>query len=167
MNKALPLSLLAVLAIASAAANAQQSPARTGSLAVPANRIVGLWATEAAVSPCGSGETPSPQRINTLQFNAGGTLNENPLFPPGGDGEQQRTAGLGTWSYSPRTGQYAMHLRFERFVNGVYVGHATVDRSLTLSGDGQQVAGPVEAKFFALDGSVIVHLCGSAVSTRL
>jgi hypothetical protein len=166
MNTRLPLSLIAVLALGSAAAQAQPSPARTGAQAVPANRIVGLWTTDAAVSPCGS-PPPSPQRINTLQFNAGGTLNENPLFPPGGDGTAQRSTGLGTWSYSPQTGQYAMHLRFDRFVNGVYDGYSTVDRSLTLSGDGQQVAGPVEATFFAVDGSVIVHLCGSAVSTRL
>jgi hypothetical protein len=166
MNTRLHLSLIAVLALGSTAAQAQQSPARTGALAVPANRIVGLWTTEAAVSPCGS-PLPSPQRINTLLFHAGGTLNENSLFPPGGDGTLQRSTGLGTWSYNPQTGRYAMHLRFDRYANGVYVGYAMVDRSLTLSGNGQQAAGPVDATFNAIDGSVIVHLCGSAVSTRI
>ena len=166
MNNTLPLSLIAVLAIASATANAQQSPARTGSLSVPANRIVGLWTTDAAISPCGSGQTPSPQRINTLLFHAGGTLNENPLGPPGGDGEQ-RSTGLGTWSYSPQTGQYALRLRFDRYSNGVYVGYTTVDRSITLSGDGQQAAGPVRATFRTAGGSVLFELCGSAVSQRL
>jgi len=166
MNKTLPLSLIAALAIASTA-NAQQSPAGTGSLSVPANRIVGLWTTDAAVSPCGSGLSPSPQRINTLLFHAGGTLNENPLGPPGGDGENQRSTGLGTWSYSPQTGQYALRLRFDRYINGVYVGYATVHRSITLSGNGQQAAGPVRATFHAADGSVLFHLCGTAVSQRL
>ena len=166
MNNTLPLSLIAVLAIASTAANAQQSPARTGSLSVPANRIVGLWTTDAAISPCGSGQTPSPQRINTLLFHAGGTLNENPLAAPGGGGEQ-RSTGLGTWSYNPQTGQYALRLRFDRYINGVYVGYTTVNRRITLSGNGQRAAGPVRATFHAADDSVLFELCGNAVSQRL
>jgi hypothetical protein len=166
MNKTLSLSLFAALAIASTA-NAQQSPARTGSLSVPANRIVGLWTTDASVSPCGSGQTPTPQRINTLLFHSGGTLTENPLGPPGGDGQNQRSTGLGTWTYSPQTGQYALRLRFDRYINGAYVGYTTVHRSITMSGNGQQAAGPVRATFHAADGSVLFQLCGNAVSQRV
>jgi hypothetical protein len=60
-----------------------------------------------------------------------------------------------------------LRLRFDRYINGAYVGYTTVDRGITLSGDGQQAAGPVSATFHAADGSVLFRLCGNAVSQRL
>jgi hypothetical protein len=164
----LTAALLAVAGSASAA-----DPATSGAMAVPANRIVGLWSTQAAVGTCGTNVFPIPIR-NTLLFHAGGTVVENPRSPPGGTpnafgvpGNNQRGQALGTWSYNPATALYSIHLRFDWFVDNVYHGYMTVDREILLSNDGQQAAGPVRSTRYAADGSTIVAVCGSAVSTRL
>lgn len=171
MNKSLPLSLIAVLAVASATAHAQQNPARTGSLAVPANKIVGLWDTQPSVAPCGGPSPAGPHGHTTLLFNAGGTWVENPQFPPSGvpaaGGVSQRSGGLGVWSYDPLTARYTAHMRFDWYLNGVYDGYQTVDRTILLSSDGKLASGPVRSTRYAADGSVIVKLCGSAVGARL
>ena len=135
-------------------------PATTGALATPANNIVGLWRTQAAVGPCGSGVFPIQIR-NTLQFQAGGTMIES--VPPGAP----RVEGLGTWSYVPGTKQYRMHLLFDWWLpDGTYDGYSTVDRELLMSNDGSQIAGPVRSVRHAADGSVMIEVCGDAVSTR-
>ena len=135
-------------------------PWTTGGLNVPANRIVGLWRTQAAVGPCGSGQTPVQIR-NTLQFQAGGTMIES--VPP----NPVRVEGLGTWKFNPDTKQWRMHLLFDRWLpDGTFDGHTTVDRLLLMSTDGKRMAGPVRARFFAADGSLMAELCGHAVSTR-
>jgi uncharacterized protein (DUF2147 family) len=171
MNKTLLLSLTTALAIASATADAQQSPATTGSLAVAANRIVGLWDTQPSIKPCGSPLPATPTGHTTLLFNAGGTWIENPRFPPDGivvDGSvQKRSGGLGTWSYDPLTARYTAHMRFDWYVDGIYSGYQTVDRTILLNSTGNLASGPVRSTNHAADGSVIVELCGSAVGTRL
>lgn len=60
-----------------------------------------------------------------------------------------------------------MQLRFDRFAGGVLVGYSTIARELVMSGDGLQMSGPVHGFGYALDGSVILQLCGDAVSDRL
>jgi hypothetical protein len=171
MNKSLHLSLLAALTIASATANAQQnSPARTGGLSVPANKLVGLWDTQPSVGPCGSAP-PAAVGHTTLLFNAGGTWIENPRFPPDGvvvnGSVQKRSGGLGIWSYNPLTARYTAHMQFDWYADGVYSGYQTVDRTIQLSGDGKLAAGPVRSTRHAADGSVLMELCGSAVGNRL
>ena len=56
-------------------------------LVPPANRLVGLWTTDIHVSPaaCTPGGPPPPLfGRNTIGFDAGGTLVENPqVSPPG------------------------------------------------------------------------------------
>jgi hypothetical protein len=156
----LKLSLFALALVASATPALAVDPATTGGLATPANRIVGLWRTQAAVGPCGSGQFPFQIR-NTLQFQAGGTMIES--VPPG----ISRVEGLGTWSYNPGTRQYRMHLLFDWWLpDGSYDGYSTVDRELLMSNDGAQIAGPVRSVRYAADGSVLGALCGNAVSTR-
>jgi hypothetical protein len=163
MNTRLHLSLIAVLALGSATAQAQQG---TGALGVPANHIVGLWSTHAEVRPCGTGVPTSPV-LNTLLFMAGGTLYENPRSPPAGINGEQRSPGIGTWTYDPSTKGYTVNLRFDRFVGEAYAGYATVERHILLSSDGHQAAGSVHAIIYAADGSTVVELCGEAVSQRL
>lgn len=148
------------------------SPPTTGALGVPANSIVGLWSTEGLVGPCGS--TPMAPVRNTLLFHAGGTVVENPRFPPVGapnafgvPGINQRGQALGTWSYDPATKRYAMHLQFDWFVNDVYHGYMTVDRDIKLSNDALVASGPVWAARFDAAGNLIAQVCGEAVSSRL
>lgn len=164
------ISLL-LLAIASFSASAASDSAQTGALNVPANDIVGLWSTEGLVGLCG-GAPSSPVR-NTLLFHAGGTLVENPLFPPSGvpnvggvPGIYQRGQALGTWTYDPAHKSYQVHLRFDNFVDGVYHGYSTVDRQIVLTGGGQAY-GPVVASRYFADGTLMVEFCGEATSTRL
>lgn len=166
-------SLLATLFLSTIVSPlAVAGPADTGALNVPANRIVGLWHTEGVVGPCGV--TPNNPIRNTLLFHAGGTVVENSPFPPEGvlnafgvAGTNQRNNGIGTWSYDPASKRYAMHLRFDWFVNNVYHGYMTIDRDLRLSSDGLQVSGPVWVTRFAADDTQILQLCGEVTSTRL
>jgi len=148
-------------------------PAHNGALNVPANRIVGLWITAAAVSPCGSGLPPAPLQ-NTILFNAGGTVVESPVIPPGGipgasgvPGINQRGQALGTWYYNPVSKQYSVKLRFDWYVDGQYHGYQTVDRVISLTSNGNEAVGAVQSTRYAADGSTIVQVCGDAVSDRL
>ncbi|MDB6164229.1 MAG: hypothetical protein JWL98_1661 [Xanthomonadaceae bacterium] len=170
MNMRLHLSFATLLALASTTTHAQQSPDRGGALAVPANRIVGLWDTEPLIRPCGSTEAPTPTHTTVL-FNTGGTWVESPRFPPGGipspNGQVQRSGGLGTWSYSPLTAQYTAHMRFDWYLDGAYDGYMTVDRRILLSSNGLRAGGPVRATRYAADGSFVAQLCGSASAARL
>lgn len=145
-----------------------------GALNVPANRIVGLWSTEGGTRRCGTDLPITPVR-NTIVFHAGGTVLANPQAAPatgipnahGVAGFNQRGQDLGTWSYNPLTGQYTVKLRFDWYVDGLYHGYQTVDRTILLSNDGKQAFGPVRSTRYKADGSLIMEVCGDAVSTRL
>lgn len=134
-------------------------PATSGGLNVPANRIVGVWRTQAAVGPCGTNTFPLQIR-NILQFNAGGTMWES--IPP----TTARTEGVGTWTYNPTTQEYGGRLIFDRFVDGALAGHSTVERKLLMNSAGTQIAGSVYAVHYAANGSILAELCGHAVSTK-
>ncbi|HVQ32910.1 MAG TPA: hypothetical protein VMS49_03105 [Lysobacter sp.] len=153
-------TLLALALMGAIGPAAAVDPATSGALSVPANRIVGLWRTQAAVGPCGTNTFPQQIR-NSLLFHAGGTMMES-VVP-----NTVRAEGLGTWSYNPTTQQYRMKLQFDRWApDGTNVGYSTVERQLLMNTAGTQMAGPVYAVHYAADGSVIVQLCGHAVSTR-
>lgn len=169
------LPLLLGLMVASAPSTATANEAATrGLLPVPANRLVGLWLTDIYVSEeaCSPG-APEPPLIghNTLVFNAGGTLVENPRFPPIGfpGFPELRTFGIGTWSFNPRTNQYKVKVRFDYYAtsNSAYTGYAVVDRTILLSNDRKTAYGPVRSTRYAPDDSVAWQVCGHAVSHRL
>jgi hypothetical protein len=162
--------IVVIAALGCGAATA--GPDQTGALAVPANRIVGLWSTQAMVGPC-NGAPSNPIR-NTLLFQAGGTLVENPRFPPEGapnvagiPGIYQRGQALGTWTYDSANRRYWIHLQFDNFVDNAYHGYSTVDRRITLSADGMIASGPVWSARYLADGSLLAEVCGEALSTRL
>ena len=163
---------IALLALASLPAVAGGDPPRNGALATPANRIIGVLSNVAQVGPCGG--TPNSAIRQTLMFEAGGGFVDNAPFPPQGVpnvygvvGLNQRSIGLGTWSYDPLTSRYTLDQRFDWFVNNAYHGYQVVHRTIQLSNDGQTAAGPVNTVRYAANGSVVIELCGSAVSTRL
>lgn len=171
--------LINSLAIALSALCLASSPARAvdllhhGVANVPANRIVGLWTTQAAVRPCGTTLPLSPVR-NTILFNAGGTVAANLESPITGlanllgiPGLHERGPDVGTWSFNPLTQQYTLKLRFDWYVDGLYHGYSTVDRTILLSNDGKQASGPVRVNRYKADGSAIGALCGDTVSTRV
>lgn len=176
LHTCLPLALGLVLAGTTVPATAagDTDAASSGLLPVPANRLVGLWKTDTYVSPeaCTPG-APEPPLFghNTMVFNSGGTVVENPRVTPAGiPGQPQlRTFGLGKWSYNARTHRYKVLLRFDWYAssNGAYLGHMEVDRTILLSNDRNTAYGPVVATRYAADGSVIARLCGDGISYRL
>lgn len=163
MNARIVLLSLALSPLALATTAATAGP--------PANRIVGIYLTEAEVRPCGS-NLPFEQVRNTLMFNAGGTWVDSPRFPAGGADigdppvNYQRSQGLGTWSYDHKTGKYLARVRFDQFVDGVYTGYTRIRREILMSHDGKRLAGPVRATGYSADGQMVLELCGWAVSKR-
>lgn len=143
-----------------------QNPATTGALPTPANRVTGVWTTSATVKPCSNPAAPAMPIRNTLLFNAGGTVLENPGTLPNVVGGS-RTIALGTWSYNPATRLYTLFLRFDHYTNGVYGGYQTVDRTFVLSNGGNTAAGPVVTTRYDTNDNQTAQLCGEAVSTRV
>ncbi len=138
------------------------------------DRLAGLWTTDIYVSPaaCTPGGPPPPlSGHNTIVFNVGGTLVENPrVTPTGVPGQPQlRTFGLGKWKYDSRTGQYRAVVRFDWYASGdgAYLGYQVVDRTMLLSNDRKTAFGPVTSTRYAPNGSVVVKVCGKGVSRRL
>lgn len=169
MNR-LPVLTLALGLIAASA----PAPASDALLNLPANRLTGLWTTDIYVSPaaCTPGG-PKPPLVghNTMVFNLGGTLVENPEVSPAGvpGAPQLRSFGLGKWSYDMRTRQYRAQVRFDWYASatGAYLGYQVIERTIQLSNDRNTAYGPVTATRHAADGSVIARLCGEGISTRL
>ena len=138
-----------------------------------ADRIVGTYQSDAQVRPCGT-NLPGTPALNTISFNAGGTVTENARFPPTGvlnvfgiPGLFTRSIGLGSWSYNRFSHSYSISLRYDFFENGMFYGTGVVDREIRLNADGNTTSGPVRSTVYTAAGSVIVDLCGDAVSKRL
>ncbi len=167
------LTALTTAALVCAGSTSASDLASTGALPTPANRIVGLWSNVASVGPCGG--TPTSMLRQTIMFSTGGTFVDNSRFPTGGvpnangvAGLNQRSIGLGTWEYTPRTGQYSLTQRFDWFVNNQYHGYQVVERTrMLLSSDGNTLASLVRTVRYAADGAVVAELCGTATSTRV
>ncbi len=134
-----------------------------------ANRIVGLWESLGLVGPC-DGVAGTTIR-NTLLFNAGGTLVENPRIGqdgiPNAAGTYWRGQALGTWVYDRSKRIYFINLRFDNYVNNVYNGYSIVEREITLTNRGMLASGPVRSTRYFLDGTLPVAVCGQATSTPL
>lgn len=152
---------------------ANPDPNSTGMLSLRANAIVGLWTAAVSVGPCNGNPTNTIQA--TINYHSGGTLSETNTMPIKGipnmqgiPGINQRGPGMGTWSYSPRTGQYTLDIRFNWYVDGVYNGYQHIHRSnVIMSADGKQMGGPVHATRYFADGSKYAEFCGSESATRL
>ena len=154
----------AILTVATPAL-AQSGPASTGALAVPANRIVGLWQAVATVRPCNIPAAPPREVRNNLLFHAGGTVTENPGGLPSVAGAS-RSFGLGTWRYDPDSERYTGMLRFDTYLNGVYSGYTTIDRDIAMDG-ADTAAGPVVVTAYDTSGNQLIQLCGTATQHRL
>lgn len=170
MNTKLCLRSAITLACAALGAVAATAPVAARADGNSANRIVGLWDTQAEVRPCGT-DLPPNKIANTLLIHAGGTIVENPRYPPGGApnaaGHYERNQALGTWVFNRKTGRYWIHLRFDNFLDTVYDGYSEVDREVRIKKGGMEFVGPVWASRYDADGNLLFKLCGSAVSSRL
>jgi len=168
-----PLAVLVLALMAGNAAAQSGSPATTGALPTQANRIVGLWSALGLVGPCGA---PPTSPINAIvAFHAGGTLSTSDTLPATGGipnlhgiaGFNTRGPGYGRWSYDPVTQRYGVVFRFNWFVNGFYHGYQQVEREVTLSADGQELSGPINAARYFANGDKYMDFCGEEVSDRI
>ena len=157
--------LAAAMVSVATPALAQSSPASTGALPVPANRIVGLWETAATVRPCNIPNAPARDVRNNLLFHAGGTVTENPGALPSVTGAS-RSFGLGTWRYDPASNRYTGMLRFDTYLNGGYTGYTTIDRDIALV-DADTAVGPVVVTVYDTGDNQLIQLCGTANQHRL
>jgi hypothetical protein len=155
----------AVLTMATPAL-AQSGPTSTGAIAVPANRIVGLWEAAGTVRPCNNPGVPPRTVRNNLLFHAGGTVTENPGALPSVTGPS-RSFGLGTWSYDPDSNRYTGMLRFDTYLDGVHTGYQTIDRDIVLDGANATATGVVVVTVYDTNGNQLVQLCGTAIQHRL
>jgi hypothetical protein len=168
LRRTLLASVLAVLAGNLAA----QTPAHSGAIGTPANRIVGVWSTLGLVGPCGA---PPTSPINAIgAFHAGGTLSTSDTLPDGGipnlhgiPGVSTRGPGYGRWSYDPTTDTYHVVFRFNWFVNGFYHGYNQVDRQVSLSADGSELSGEINAARYLANGQKHMDFCGEEISERI
>lgn len=167
-----PFARTALLSLILAAAPALAGdPATTGALSVPANRIVGAWNNAAYVGPCGGTASSVPAR-QTVVFHAGGTFLDNSRYPPQGiatpNGTMQRSIGVGTWEYSPLTGQWSLEQRFDWFKDNAYDGYQVIRRSgILLTSNGNSMAGPVHVSRYNAAGTLVLEQCGTATASRL
>jgi len=154
-------------------ANVAAQTANSGASGVPANRIVGLWSALGFVGPCGA---PPTNPINAIVvFHAGGTLSTSDTLPATGGvpnlhgitGLNTRGPGYGRWSYDPTTQRYHVLFRFNWFVNGVYHGYQQVEREVTLSTDGLELSGDIQAARYFADGTKYIDFCGAEISDRI
>jgi hypothetical protein len=172
MNSKMVLAVT-ILALSSAANAAAPGPQKAQVVwGWGAERLVGTYQSDAQVRPCGT-SAPYMPVLNTISFNAGGTVVENARFPPTGvlnvfgiPGLFTRSIGLGSWSYNPSSRSYSMSLRYDFFENGVFYGTGVVNRDIQLRADGNTTSGSVRSTVYTSGGSVIVDLCGEAVSKR-
>jgi len=159
---AVSLALLAAPAatVAGPPGAAPASPTQTGALPVPANRIVGLWATEVTIGPCQGGPTMTIH--GTSLFHAGGTMGETNTSAPSGRSHSQ-----GIWKFVGWN-QYKTRFRFYVFLpDGSYDGVQEIRTTTVLNSQATQYDATVNARFLNPDGSLRFQVCGSARGDRI
>ena len=151
----LVLSLVLLTSTATAA-----EPAGTGLLAVPANRIVGLWQMRVSVAPCAGG--PSRNFIAYNTFHGGGTMSDTNAAPP-----TTRGPGQGVWRYMGQ-GLYKARFQFFRYLpDGSYDGVSDIHLGMSLAANASQLTQDVRGHNLNPDGSLRLELCGTAVGERV
>jgi hypothetical protein len=165
MNIRRTLVGIAALSICVSSAHAVgASPAgslQTGAYPVAANRIVGLWDTQVAAGPCDGGPTTFAGRGLNV-FHAGGTLSATNNLPPTANGPT-----YGTWAYQGH-GAYQAHMQFFRFLpGGSFDGVQDIQRTMSLSSDGQHTTETLYVRVLNPDDSLRTELCGTATADRI
>lgn len=148
------------LALMTGAATAAEPVGTTGLLAVPANRIVGLWQMRVSVAPCTGG--PSRNFIAYNTFHGGGTMSDTNAAPP-----STRGPGQGVWRYMGQ-GLYKARFQFFRYLpDGSYDGVSDIHLGVSLAANDSQLTQDVRGHNLNPDGSLRVELCGTAVGERV
>lgn len=150
-----PLLALAVLAGSASPASAQGN--------APAGRLVGAWAVDAAIGPCGAPPVTFFSAYNT--FHAGGTLSDFNWIPTA-----WRSPGHGVWEHLGRN-RFATRFQFFRYDQpppATATARQDIRTVLTLDASGNAYTAQINARVTTLDGVPVgPPLCGEAAGTRI
>lgn len=150
-----PLLALALLAGGASTASAQGN--------APAGRLVGAWAVDVAVGPCGAPPVTFFSAYNT--FHAGGTLSDFNWIPTA-----LRSPGHGVWEHLGRN-RFATRFQFFRYDQpppATATGRQDIRTVLTLDASGNGYTAQINARVTTLDGTPVgPPLCGEAAGTRI
>jgi hypothetical protein len=123
--------------------------------------IEGVWESTVALKDCASGTVIDTLKVATIAHHGGG-LTSDDSSPP-----TSRGAAFGQWKHGAGDA-YTFKLRFMRFdADGTLAGALLAQRSLTLSANGDAIAGTLTAQVLAVDGSVLQAICGSETGARI
>jgi len=155
------ISLVSVTAAAtSLLIQACGGSAQAGSAPAP-DPIQGTWSSAVTIKDCTSGAVLK-QFGGTSLFHYGGTLSADNTMPV-----PSRGAAFGVWQ-AGSGGQYTADIWFYRFnADGTVAGTQKVERTLTLSADGNALNGPLTLQVLDSTGTVVQRGCGTEVSTRV
>ena len=160
MNLHRTILAVSLALLAGHAAAQQPNPVHNGALPVPANRIVGLWATTVTVGPCQGGPTMTFNGASV--FHAGGTLGETNTSAPTSRGPSQ-----GIWKYQGRN-QYKTKFQFFAYLpDGSYDGIREISTTTILNNRATHYDATVRARFYNPNGSLRVDLCGTVTGERV
>jgi len=122
--------------------------------------IEGVWEAAVTQRDCTTNAALANFR-GAHVFHRGGTLTDTNAAPTA-----SRGPGFGTWS---RTGSdtYVTKFRFNRYLaDGTFAGTQIVNRTVTLSADGNSVAGVSQTLLLDPAGATVGQGCASDASTR-
>ena len=126
-----------------------------------ADPIQGVWASSVTITDCSSGAVLK-QFGGTTLFQYGGTLSADNTMPV-----PTRGAAFGVWKVAA-AGSYSANMWFYRFnADGTVAGTQKVERTLSLSADGNTLTGTLTLQIIEPTGAIVQQGCGSEVSTRV
>jgi hypothetical protein len=154
------MALVSVTAAATSLLIQACGGAQAGSAPAP-DQIQGTWSSEVTIKDCASGAILK-QFGGTSLFHYGGTLSADNTMPV-----PSRGAAFGVWQ-AGSGGEYTADIWFYRFnADGTVAGTQKVERTLTLSADGNTLSGPLTLQVLDSSGAIVQQGCGTEVSKRV
>ncbi len=124
------------------------------------NPLEGVFDSQVTLTDC-NGYTLAVFRAYEM-FHAGGTLSSTDNTPPTFHGP-----GFGTWERVAGR-KYSSPFQFFNFnPDGSFAGTQRIDRTITLSADGNSYTSTVTFQSFDPDGNLLFSGCGSETAARL
>ena len=122
--------------------------------------LIGVWDSRVTLTDC-NGQTLAAFRA-TEMFHVGGTLSSTDNTPPTMHGP-----GFGTWQLLQGR-SYAAPFQFFNFnTDGSFAGVQKIQRTVTLSSDGNSYRSVVNFETYDPNGNLVFSGCGSEDATRV
>ncbi len=121
--------------------------------------IEGTFQSEVTIRDCMTGVAVTTFRGSTA-FHQGGTATADNNMAP-----SSKSVALGTWKKTA-TGSYTISLRFFRVLTNGSIGQQRLQRSITLSADGNTLTSTLSAQILDPTDNIIQTICGVETGTR-